>query len=351
MAWGHPPPRLWSNECQRSFHVKSRAGLFSHACLVLALSLFLFSCGTLPKRPVDTTIEPHYVETPLTDSWDFYGSTIRYHRSGDGDPMIFLHNGGTDHRIWDYQVEVYSKTHTVFALDLPGFGESDAPEEAYTLDLYTDMLALFIEEHELRDITLVGNCMGSAMALNYTLEHPAKVKRMILFNILSEKTLQEGSYGFWQTFSRFPGGKGCFSFCAPFIWMPNVYIKGQLKKLYGDKGLDGEPDPEFLVHLRTLFKKPEQLPSLTNILVHIDRFGILDHPREIPALPPTCVFWGEKNKVLPVRAGADLCNNYNFTRIIVVPGTGHLLMREDYANINGLIDTFMTQTATMTGKN
>lgn len=312
--------------------------------LFVVLAFFLVGCGTLPKRPADTAVPIHYAETPLTDSWNFYGCTIRYHTSGTGQPMIFLHNGGTDHRIWDYQIEHYAKSHTVYALDLPGFGESDQADDAYTVFFYTEMLAQFITYKKLKNVTLVGNCMGSSMALYYAILNPDKVTRLILFNILSENTLHKGTYGFWQSMSNVPGGKGCLSFFSPVVWMPNFYIKGQLTKLYGSKGLAGEPDPDFLEHLRTLFKKSAQLPSLTNVLVHIKSFGILDNPKDLPKLPPTCVFWGEQNKVLPVSAGQVLCDKYNFNKFIVVQDTGHLLMREKYKNINAMIDNFMIET-------
>lgn len=305
------------------------------------LILFLVGCGALPKRPIDTAA--HYEEIPLTDFWDFYGCTIRYHSSGSGQPMIFLHNGGTDHRIWDYQISYYSQSYTVYALDLIGFGESGQLNEPYTLDLYTEMLDQFIKDRDLDGVTLVGNCMGSAMSLNYAMHHPEKVKRLILFNILSENTLHDGSYGFWQSLSNAPGGKGCLSFCAPMVWMPGFYIKSQLKKLYGGKGLEADPDPDFLHHMSTLFKKKAQLPSLTNVLVHIKSFSVLDNPEDVAKIPPTCVFWGEENKVLPVSAGQALCEKYKFKRFYIIKGAGHLLMREEYKNINTMIDQFLIE--------
>jgi len=105
---------------------------------------------------------------------------------GQGEPIVFLHNGGNDHRIWDHQIAYFARTHRVIATDHIGFGESDKPDLEYTLPLFTEMVATLIDELQLAPVTLIGHCIGGAMAINYTRGHTDKVNRhdddLVLFD-------------------------------------------------------------------------------------------------------------------------------------------------------------------------
>ena len=61
------------------------------------------------------------------------GHSVRYLDRGQGEPLVFVHNGGMDHRLWEAQVAHFAPGRRVIALDLPGFGASDAWPEGYTL--------------------------------------------------------------------------------------------------------------------------------------------------------------------------------------------------------------------------
>ncbi len=115
-------------------------------------------------------------------------------------------------------------------------------------------------------------------------------------------------------------------------------------ELYGVNGLEGEPTPEFIEHLRMLFKKPEQIINLTSILVNIKSYQRIATPPRGIKLPPICVFWGERNQELPAESSIGLCAAYNFKEFHVIKGAGHFLMREEPDEINAMMDQFMGST-------
>lgn len=82
---------------------------------------------------------------------------------GSGEPILFLHNGGSGHWIWHYQIQHFAKKYRVFAFDMLGYGASDRPNVIYDLNFYTQMTDEIIEQLNLQNLILVGNCVQNLL--------------------------------------------------------------------------------------------------------------------------------------------------------------------------------------------
>jgi pimeloyl-ACP methyl ester carboxylesterase len=285
-------------------------------------------------------------QTDLNGTWTFKGYRIRYLKLGTGEPILFLHNIGTDHHVWNYQIRHFARTNTVFALDLLGFGQSDHPDIDYTLELYTELLESFVAEQRLAPVTLVGLCVGAAMSLNYASRHPQNVKRLVLFNIESEATFKEGAFGYLHTISRLPGGGYGLDYISRHFKLPGFYLAVILRKLYGKRGLKAEPDVNYLGHLHYLFSKPDHFYIFIKSVRNLESYAAIDTLRIPENFPPLRVIWGEDNKVLPAAAGKQLCSRLNCSNVHFVKESGHFVMREKHAVINTMIGDFMEDSRT-----
>lgn len=102
---------------------------------------------------------------------------LYYEVRGEGQPVILLHGGGMDTKMWDAQFNYLSQQFRVVRYDLRGFGRSSKPEQPFhpVDDLYQLMHHLGIKR-----ASLIGLSMGSGVALNFALEHPEMIEKLVL---------------------------------------------------------------------------------------------------------------------------------------------------------------------------
>ena len=92
--------------------------------------------------------------------------------------VIFVHGAAFDHSVWQWQSRYLAHHgHTVLAVDLPGHGRSPGPARR-TVDALADWVAALIEAAGLERAAVVGHSMGSIVALETAIRHPARVARL-----------------------------------------------------------------------------------------------------------------------------------------------------------------------------
>ncbi len=108
---------------------------------------------------------------------DIDGAQIYYEVTGEGQPLVFVHAGVADRRMWDDQFTFFADCYRVIRYDLRGFGRSGpAPGEfAYRADL-----AALLEHLGVEHAFLVGCSMGGFCAMDFALEHPQVVDGLVM---------------------------------------------------------------------------------------------------------------------------------------------------------------------------
>lgn len=109
------------------------------------------------------------------------GASLKYIDTGSGDPaIVFVHGWTCNRNDWRYQIEEFAGSHRVVALDLRGHGESDKPDEDYTIDGFADDLAALITELGLDRPVIVGHSMGGMIAHNIVRRGTGMARGMVL---------------------------------------------------------------------------------------------------------------------------------------------------------------------------
>lgn len=102
---------------------------------------------------------------------DVSGGTLYYEVLGKGAPVILIHGGFGDRRMWDDQVAPLAQAFKVIRYDHRGFGKSPAATSAYSP---VDDLVKLMDHLDLKRANLVGNSMGGTLALDFALLQPMR---------------------------------------------------------------------------------------------------------------------------------------------------------------------------------
>lgn len=110
---------------------------------------------------------------------------VVYHMSGDGEPLIFLHDffPGAASYEWSKVYPTFAETHRVLAADWIGFGESERPDRSLRAEDYAQCLQEFVRATcGGRRPILIGSGIGAALACLTAAQHPELTSRLILFH-------------------------------------------------------------------------------------------------------------------------------------------------------------------------
>ncbi len=108
------------------------------------------------------------------------GAKVHYESYGTGkEAVVFIHGWTCDLTFWRGQAPVYEK-HRALLIDLPGHGQSDKPEVAYTQDRFARAIDAVMRDAGVERAVLVGHSMGGPVIFTFLRLFPAKTKALVM---------------------------------------------------------------------------------------------------------------------------------------------------------------------------
>jgi pimeloyl-ACP methyl ester carboxylesterase len=106
---------------------------------------------------------------------------IYYEVHGDGPPFLFCSVTGLDHQAWKFhQIAEFSRDHRVIVFDYRGTGKSSKTVQKYSMRMFTGDAAALLDHLHVEQAIVCGHSMGGVVAQLLAIEHPRKVKKLIL---------------------------------------------------------------------------------------------------------------------------------------------------------------------------
>jgi pimeloyl-ACP methyl ester carboxylesterase len=118
------------------------------------------------------------------------GIELYYEITGSGETLLLLHGHGSSTRDWAYQVDYFAKKYQVITLDMRGCGRSSKPKGPYSLRMFAEDTAAFLQKMEFAPAHVMGISMGGMVTLELALGFPHLVKSLVLINTYPEMRVE-----------------------------------------------------------------------------------------------------------------------------------------------------------------
>jgi haloalkane dehalogenase len=242
---------------------------------------------------------------------------------GKGEPIVMVHgNPG-----WSFEyrkiVKEMSATHRCIVPDLIGFGLSDKPFDwDYLPEHHALNLELLLESLDLKNITLVVNDWGGPIGLSYALNHPERIKKIIVLNSWMWSVEHEPHF---QKFSKMMGGPFGRFLIRNFNFFGKVIVK---KAMADSSKLSSEIHKQYYLHMSTRNERKGCYVFPKQIIGSSKWLNSLWSRRETINQKPATFIWGLKDIAFREKDLNYWITNWNKAEVIRLVDAGHFPQEE-----------------------
>jgi pimeloyl-ACP methyl ester carboxylesterase len=108
------------------------------------------------------------------------GINIFYETHGTGTPLILVSGLGGDHFFWQPSIAVLASVFEVITFDTRGIGQTDAPEESYSMAVFAEDMIALMDQLLIEKAHVLGFSMGGNIALTLALKYPGRINKLVI---------------------------------------------------------------------------------------------------------------------------------------------------------------------------
>ena len=257
---------------------------------------------------------------------------------GKGRPILLLHGFATSSFTWQAIEPELAKSHRVIAVDLRGFGASDKPlDDHYSIFDQADAIEAFIEQENLKDLTIVGHSFGGgialALALRATEQGHSRIRNLVLIDSIAYK---QPIPIFFQLLQIPVLGEVSMTLVPP-----EVQATQGLRLAYYDR--DKITARAVAEYANTLYS-PASKHALIKTVEQIIPPNIEEISSRYKTIKlPTLVLWCKDDKVVPPIFGRRLRADIKPSELVVFDHCGHMPQEEKPEDTARAIEAFLAR--------
>jgi pimeloyl-ACP methyl ester carboxylesterase len=241
--------------------------------------------------------------------------STRYLVQGSGPPVLVLHGWGASIEAVYPIVTGLAPVATVYALDLPGFGQSEAPPEPWGVAEYQTFVAAFMDQLEIGHPTIVGHSNGGRIAIRMAATEPARAGRLVLVDsagIRPKRTMR---------YYRRVGMAKLGKYAARYLGAPGERLRARIvgRVASTDYAAAGEMRPT---------------------LVRLVNSDLREHLPHISV--PTLLVWGADDTDTPLADGRMMEKLIPDAGLVVLEGAGHYSYLDQSARFARIVTHFIS---------
>jgi pimeloyl-ACP methyl ester carboxylesterase len=252
---------------------------------------------------------------------DLSGARVYYYAAGTrgaGVPVVFIHGFPTSSHLWSNVVPLMPTGHRVVVLDLLGYGRSDRPlSRLVDARGHAQRIVELLDQLTIERACIVGHGFGGGIAQTLALDHSHRVSHLCL--------IDSTAFERWPALSTSVGK--ALSPLAGILPTSTVVstLRADLARGYGSAE---RANHSIDLYLRP-FDSAEGREAIANHLRGIAASANLRLGDRLGSITtPTCVVWGQLDRLIPVAVGRRLQQSIPGATIEVIPGAKHFTPEE-----------------------
>ena len=243
------------------------------------------------------------------------GLLTHYQLQGKGKLVLLLHGWGDSSKGLAALQTQLSASYQVLAIDLPGFGASQVPKQAWGLNEYAEFVAAVVEKLKLKQpYALVGHSNGGAVAICGVAQDVLQPRKLILLAAAGIRHKNEARKAVLSLLAK-TGNLAT-------LWMPERYRRTLRESLYKAAGSDQLVVPGMEATFKRIVSQDVQADA-----ARIDT--------------PTLLIFGEQDKAVPLADGERYHQLLANSQLEVLPAVGHFVHLERPSGVGKLIQDFL----------
>ena len=263
------------------------------------------------------------------------GVRLYYEESGDGTPMVFVHEFAGDHRSFEPQMRHFARRYRCIAFNARGYPPSEVPEAlaSYSQDRARDDILAVLDALSIERAHIVGISMGSLATLHFGLHYPDRALSLTLggCGYGAEPSQREQFRTEAASFAARIEAQGMHMVAAE-------YGSGPARVQFENK------DPRGCAELVAHLAEHSSLGSVNTLRgVQMERPSVYDLEQSLAALKvPALIMAGDEDEPC-LEASLYLKRTIPSAGLALLPKTGHALNLEEPDLFNRLVGDFMHQ--------
>jgi pimeloyl-ACP methyl ester carboxylesterase len=268
---------------------------------------------------------------PTSRFAEIEGMHVHYRDEGAGPPIVLLHGTSSSLHTWDAWVRALASHRRVVRLDLPGFGLTGrAPDRDYRVTRYARVVTSLMDQLGIARADLAGNSLGGRVAAVVALDHPDRVRKLVLVDAAGLSGQRPPSI---FRLARTPIVNRLLT-----VVTPRFLVKNNVLEVYGDPS---RVDDVLIDRYERLLRAEGNRNALLDRLNGPPDPDLDDRLKEIRA--PVLLLWGERDRWIPVSFGERFRDGIAGSRLVVIRGAGHVPMEESPDETVGDAERFLTE--------
>ena len=258
------------------------------------------------------------------------GVRLAFVDQGSGTPVLLVHGFPLDHSMWNAQIDALARNHRVIAVDLRGFGQSEAGDEMVTMEQFAHDMAGLLDALSIEDqVVFAGLSMGGYVAWQFWREYPSRVKALILCDTRAVADTPEIAAGRLEMAERVLA-EG-----------PEPLVEMMMPKLFGQP---------------TVVSRPELVESLRGVMLSSDRRAVAAAARGMAQRPdvtamlaaidcPSLVIVGRLDAISTPDEMRSIADAIPLAEYVEIADSGHMTTMEKPAEVNAAMLDFLAEIA------